>query len=43
VPSLTPESLDLGDGHTLYAHFAERIAYIIQAKGFYNGGNELHR
>ena len=40
---LSAESLDLGHGHSLDTDFAERIAHIIEAKGFYNGGDELHQ
>jgi hypothetical protein len=43
MAALASEALDLANGHTLDADFAERIAHIIEAKGFYNGGDELHQ
>jgi len=34
MSALPAEPLDLGDGHSLDADFAERVAYVIQTERF---------
>ena len=43
VAALAAEAFDLTDGHALDSDLTQCIAHVIKAKGFYNGGDELHK